>query len=489
MISAKSKLLPAQWMKSSALSAGLMATLTGVVIGLLTLLLPQAHLHQIVIALAIGTGLAVMVVMRQARYLLLVAVLLAIPLNAFSISPFSESFPYNPSGAPPGILLRLYDFPLIGLLAYTLIKSATQKISLRFTALDFAALALIGWGLLTIFNAQYPAFSFFEFLRMLKLYVLARLIAMNIQDERDLWIVIGAILAGVILQTAIGVAQYVTNNDFGLGLFTVGELRRVTGTLGWPNTLGAYGASVLLFGLALWVSSQGGKWIWLVNIASFALVILSYSRGAWIATMLGAVVVVWLCLRMLIPDSRKILSKVFTIILIATLIVSIFSDSIFARVENLSPQMEVLVTRAQLSEIAFNMISAHPLLGVGQNNFMEVIRSYDTTGVTLHNMEPAHNVFLLIAAETGLIGLALFILLLGAALLGCWRIMGSQNRLFSASAIGLIGAILAIAITNTADVHLRSDGFFAFFWCLLGLLMALENLSRQAQEKRLDTAK
>jgi O-antigen ligase len=309
--------------------------------------------------------------------------------------------------------------------------------------------------------------------------VLARLIVMNIQNKRDLQVVIGAILAGDLLQTAISVAQYITNNDFGLGLFTVGELRRVTGTLGWPNTLGAYGATVLLLSLALWISSQGGKWIWLMNIASFALVILSYSRGAWIATLLGALVVIWLCLQLLIPDANKILNRVFMIILIAAVIVALFSDSIFARVENISPEMDVLVTRARLNQIAYNMISAHPVMGVGQNNFMEVIRSYDTTGITLFNMEPVHNVFLLIAAETGLIGLILFILLLGAALLACWRVIKGRNRLLSATAIGLIGAMLAIIITNTADVHLRSDGFFAFFWCLLGLVMALENLSAQ----------
>lgn len=478
MLNTRSKPLPNHWMGSS-LSVGLMAALAGTAIGLLTLLLPQAHLHQIAIALTIGAGLVVMIGIRQARYPLLIAVCLSIPLNAFSISPFSEVFPYNPSGAPPGILLRLYDFPLMGLLAYTFIKSATQKMTLRFTPVDFAALALMGWGLLTIFNAAYPAFTFFEFLRMLKLYVLARLIALNIQNERDLRVVIGAILAGALLQTAISVAQYITNNDFGLGLFTVGELRRVTGTLGWPNTLGAYGASVLLLSLALWVSSQGGKWMWLMNLASFALVILSYSRGAWIATLLGALVVIWLCLQLLIPDANKILNRVFTIILIAAVIVALFADSIFARVENISPEMDVLVTRARLNQIAYNMINTHPVMGVGQNNFMEVIRSYDTTGITVFNMEPVHNVFLLIAAETGLMGLTLFILLLGAALLACWRVIKGHNRLLSATAIGLIGALLAIIITNTADVHLRSDGFFAFFWCLLGLLMALENLAHK----------
>jgi O-antigen ligase len=144
--------------------------------------------------------------------------------------------------------------------------------------------------------------------------------------------------------------------------------------------------------------------------------------------------------------------------------------------------MDVLVTRAQLNQIAYNMIIAHPVMGVGQNNFMQVIRSYDTTGVTLHNLEPVHNVFLLIAAETGLIGLMLFLLLLGAVLLACWRVSSGHSRLLSASAIGLIGVMMAIVITNMADVHLRLDGFFAFFWCLLGLVLAVENLARKDQD-------
>jgi len=459
-----------------------LAVIFGIVLGVIALLAGGLRLHQLLILLAIGATSVFILATHQLRLVLLALLVLTIPINVFSIVPFSQILPYNPSGAPPVLQIRLFDFPLFALLALTMLQLLTGKKPFRFCAIDFAALLMITWGIVTTYNAMRPEFSASELLREFKLYVLARLVVTNIQDERDLRIVIRILLAGAILQGLISLSQYTTNSNFGLGMFTVGELRRVTGTLGWPNTLGAYAAVTFLLGLVSWLNFGGGKWIWTGTPASFMLLILSYSRGAWTATGVGLVLGVLLFWKARLFESR-VLTRAITPILGAAILLIGFHNSIIARVGNRSEGIDAIATRMDLNQIATNMINAQPFLGVGLNNYMQVMSEYDTTGISFNIHEPVHNVFFLIGAETGLIGLALFMLLVSLVLLACWRVLNQNSHFLQIHAIGLSCAITALVISNMADVHLKTDGLFAFFWFLIGLILTIQKLSEeQAQD-------
>jgi O-antigen ligase len=108
-----------------------------------------------------------------------------------------------------------------------------------------------------------------------------------------------------------------------------------------------------------------------------------------------------------------------------------------------------------------------------------LIRDYDTQGVWFAFLEPVHNVYLLIGAEMGLVGLALFVLLLALTSWEAWRAAAlAQDRFFSAFAIGIIGGLTVIAWSNVADVHLRTEAMYAFFWILIGLVMGLRRIQQ-----------
>ncbi|MFH0943329.1 MAG: O-antigen ligase family protein, partial [Candidatus Beckwithbacteria bacterium] len=67
--------------------------------------------------------------------------------------------------------------------------------------------------------------------------------------------------------------------------------------------------------------------------------------------------------------------------------------------------------RSQLAAISVKMISKRPLTGVGLNNFTAVMDQYGYVPGAVRFLQPVHNLFLLIFAETGLIGLAGFVYL------------------------------------------------------------------------------
>src|SRR5205085_951548 len=102
---------------------------------------------------------------------------------------------------------------------------------------------------------------------------------------------------------------------------------------------------------------------------------------------------------------------------------------------------------------------------------------YDTIGVTNYFAEPVHDVFLLVAAESGLVGLGLFLILICLIIIEGVRAVQTEDRFLSATAIGLLGGMAAILVSNVTDVHLKTDVMFALFWFMTGWMVALHRMA------------
>lgn len=70
---------------------------------------------------------------------------------------------------------------------------------------------------------------------------------------------------------------------------------------------------------------------------------------------------------------------------------------------------EAVEDRALYQNIALNMIVRRPVFGVGYQNFVRGMDEYSPTALKNYQHQPVHNIYLLIAAESGLIGLACFL--------------------------------------------------------------------------------
>ena len=64
--------------------------------------------------------------------------------------------------------------------------------------------------------------------------------------------------------------------------------------------------------------------------------------------------------------------------------------------------------RSQLAGMAIKMFKDRPLTGVGLKNFTAVMDNYGLVPASTRWLQPVHNIYLLILAETGLLGLAGF---------------------------------------------------------------------------------
>jgi O-antigen ligase len=113
------------------------------------------------------------------------------------------------------------------------------------------------------------------------------------------------------------------------------------------------------------------------------------------------------------------------------------------------------------------MFADHPLLGVGIGNYAAAYPAYHPRG-WYAALAHAHNYYINVAAEAGVIGLAAYVLLAGSALWYSYAAIRQSSGNLSAVPLGVLGALVAISFHNLFDV-LYVHGMVA----LLGLLMVL----------------
>lgn len=468
----------------------LLATMSGLVLGLFAFkaapIVSSLSRYRLVFVVMMVLVYLSTLVARDVRRVLLVSLVLAIPLG-LGFSPLGDVV-YHAGGAPAGVVVYLYDFPLFGLLVLAVLDTLSMRKPIRFSSVDIVVVLLILWSTLSLGRSSDISLGVFEVLRMLKLYVLARIIANNVRTKQDLHDVTAALLIGLMIQCGIGMVQYATGDDLDLGLFIVGDLRRVSGTIGWPNTYGAYAAVILCVGLTFWLFDLEKHRRLLVRAATIAGIvslILSFSRGAWISLLVGVVFILMLGWRTKFVSS-KTLASLAIIALCVLLVGAFFAESILARLTEVDPGMATITDRLKLNQVAINMIQAHPILGVGINTFVEVMRQYDTTGVTFYFPQPVHNVYLLIAAETGVIGLGLFLLMLSIVFRHGLEAASSSDRYISGFAIAMLGGLVVLLVSNLADNHLRTAVLYPFLWLLIGLISGTRRLRSPGQAHYLD---
>ena len=161
-----------------------------------------------------------------------------------------------------------------------------------------------------------------------------------------------------------------------------------------PNALAGFSliVSILLLGNV----SKKRKIVWIqatLFICGMVVVAISFSRTAWFATLAGLTVY-------LMRKVNHVNGKIFLtvcLILITLLLVDISLP--------LSGH-QAFDQRKDLLVAAWQMVKESPLLGIGLNNFLPVYAANWLNNAQTFWLQPVHNIFVLTAAEAGLVGIA-----------------------------------------------------------------------------------
>ncbi|MFG2643104.1 O-antigen ligase family protein [Streptomyces sp. NPDC048370] len=292
-----------------------------------------------------------------------------------------------------------------------------------------------------------PAASLPGVARYVQIFVLVpAAVLLMIRDRRDFAVVAWALVGLALLQGAVGVTQYLT----GTGASYQGEDIRAVGTFGPTDVMGM--ATVVSYGLVIVVGIALGSGRGRARTAAlvcagllFLPLVLSFSRGAWIATVLA------IAIQLVLSGLRRAGRVALVVGALAVVLVGGFgvgSAMVKERVASITqvagaPDQSV-TDRYTMWAAAGQMWRSDPLTGVGLKGFPAYRDSHaslalssgsDTAGAgAAFQKQPLlspHNMYLLVLSEQGLVGLL--------ALAGSWvaLLVGAVRRM-GLVAIGLL---------------------------------------------------
>jgi O-antigen ligase len=216
--------------------------------------------------------------------------------------------------------------------------------------------------------------------------------------------------------------------------------------------------------------------------------LLTYSRGGALALALVAF------LALVARGVRP--SRLVALIVVLGLVASLFPGSAVTRrlttLAELLPGREVLhldssiEKRKLLGMVAWQMFLDHPLLGVGVGNFSTHYAPYseDVGSESRRYVDPderqyPHNLYLEIGAETGMVGVAGLILVIGAAL-SQLRIARERFRLRGDTLSAALSSAFSVAIAGFLISSLFLHGHFErYLWLLFAFSSALYSCARR----------
>lgn len=250
--------------------------------------------------------------------------------------------------------------------------SVRPRVSSSLRASTVALLAVIGIVLFATLIAEEPALAAFgsigrpngsaQWIVALGAMVVVALIA----DGR----------VSALFTTAIaGVGAVVSASAVGevLGFLTHGDAwsPEIAGWTGSSNTLAQFGILGLWASLALWHRARGGT-AWraglpLLGVAlNLVAVVLSQSRAAWVAVVIG--IAVWLALRYA-PRGATLARTVFAVLIAGVILLPLVLGATALGTTAEASLADVLSGRVTLWRAAMERVSASPLTGIGPGTF------------------------------------------------------------------------------------------------------------------------
>jgi putative inorganic carbon (HCO3(-)) transporter len=345
-------------------------------------------------------------------------------------------------------------------------KEPASNIPLKLPMVSFLAV-----GALWLAFSSYRYAVFEEFLRFLSFFLLYVLIVEEVRGKRRMTLVIDAVLLVTILTSLYGILQ-----RLGYPLFdwVPGDYTRIMSFYGNPNFFGTHLVAVLPLLLALSIGSHGKRKLFSALALALALACLLFAetRSAWIGFAFSLVFLAFLIRKTkIVRFGFKTSVPLLAVFLVIILLLFLNQDVIVKRISQLWDPHGTAFMRLHTWEAAFSMIKASPIFGSGLGTFQIVFPGFRYFGfeseVPIGNVLHAHNEYLEIWAEMGILGLALFLwLMIGFFRHALRNLKGGREGLI---ALGMIAGIAGVLVDSLFSSSMRWTGPAFTFWFLFGL--------------------
>jgi O-antigen ligase len=324
--------------------------------------------------------------------------------------------------------------------------------------------ALILWTMLSMAWAEEPRLGTDVFFGWLVAGVIITIVSTTLVEARYIRLAVAAFIVGSVMSVSIGF----------FGDAVQADSDRIVGASGDPNFLaaGIVPAVVLAFGLGA-ASSRG--WVRLAVAAAVALLtiglITTGSRGGLVAAVVAAIAVLVLAKR----RRAWVIAGLLLIIGVGGMYVSADPDA-WERISDFSESSG----RGELWTVAWQIWQDNPAVGVGLQGFVDHSADYaralgplEFSEFLAEEPKFVHNTYLELLAETGIVGLVLFVILVVACIRSAWQAAVHFDRQGDLAMATLARSVIAAVIAMLAAAFFISGSADRRLWVLLALGPAL----------------
>jgi putative inorganic carbon (HCO3(-)) transporter len=384
--------------------------------------------------------------------------------------------------------------------------------------LQIPLFAFVGMALLSLWNAvELPVYGIPELAKWVQICLLFLLVAAHLTSRKLPWLV-GGLLATGVFQALVGMWQFGLQDE-GPEHFAIlgGDFYRAYGTFEQPNPYAGFlglmlplaaGVMIGLLAAAL-KKKQRERKVPLASLSPYLHVILtpgilvsagaalamgvalfaSWSRGAWMG--FGAAVA---AMSFALPRKTR-----WGVLAVAVLVIAgiglyaagLMPASVEARLTDFTEYVQfedvrgvgindanyAVIERQAHWQAALEMWRYNFWTGVGFGRYEPAYRDFALINWPIA-LGHAHNYYLNIAAETGLIGLVAYVVLWGAVFWQTWRATRRANGLLRGLAIGLLGTWTHLSVHHLFD-NLYVNNVHLYIGVLLGLLAYIVQQTNQ----------
>lgn len=289
---------------------------------------------------------------------------------------------------------------------------------------------------LSIFNSHVVSLSFYQLLKLTEFIGFYFYLRQNFGKIFQFRTILAVMVASGLFQSIIAIAQYLKQESVGLRLFgesplsvnTTGvaiffadgeQFLRAYGTAPHPNILAAW-LFVAIFAFyflylcrdKLWFSQDHRWWlgVYIVLLLGFFFTFSRVIIGLWALGLVIRFAIVFL--KKEFRQNKILKRRMLNLFAVSVIITAVFSLIYWPQVSSrihISAQDPAFYERVYYNKIAKSAAVSNPLLGVGIGQFVpDFMSQFKHLPHSVY--QPVHNLYLLIASETGFLGLTAFFL-------------------------------------------------------------------------------
>jgi O-antigen ligase len=349
---------------------------------------------------------------------------------------------------------------VIGFAFLTILRNLDK---LKTLPLKIPLLLFILLTLFSIFYSAHTTMSIADWLRILSIFSLYVLSFILIKNRQNFKKIIYTIILSAIIPGSIAFYQFI--NQSGMTIIDEGITNRIFGTFAHPNLLAYYLTIPLALLIFLTLERKADEklniFTLLVSLPIFILLLLTYTRGAWIVFLLIILILGAL-------KYKKFLIGVLLGLILLYLTVSPLQNRVndlFKYKPGSSVQWRLTLWRDSLGYSQEKLIGGY---GIGTANAIIL----EKRGKELGSPDP-HNDYLKILIENGVLGLISYLFLIISLLTTLIvRFIKSTSASDKNLYLLFIGITLALYSMSLVDNILRNTALQWILWILLGGLFA-----------------